>query len=92
MTRVANLNVSYANVSDYGIVTAQTTGTYYPVLINGATTGNYALAAGPAGISFNLATNNISATSFSGNLTATGTVQAANLKATAYRTRQLQQV
>ena len=28
-TRVSNLSVNYANVSDYGVVTAQTTGTYY---------------------------------------------------------------
>jgi len=86
-TRVANLNVAYANVSDFGAITAQTTGTYYPVVISGSTSGNYAHAVGPTGISFNLATNTISATTFSGNVTASGTVQAANITATAYITR-----
>jgi len=86
-TRVANLNVAYSNVSDYGAITAQTTGTYYPVVISGATSGNYAYSVGPTGISFNLATNTVSATTFSGNVTASGTVQAANITATAFITR-----
>ena len=90
-TRVANLNVAYANVSDFGAITAQTTGTYYPVIISAGTTGNYAHAVGPTGISYNLATNTVTATTFTGNLsgnvTATGTVQAANITATAYITR-----
>ena len=90
-TRVANLNVAYANVSDFGAVTAQTTGTYYPVMVSAGTAGNYALAVGPTGISHNLATNTVTATTFTGNLsgnvTATGTVQAANITATAFITR-----
>ena len=90
-TRVANLNVAYANVSDFGAVTAQTTGTYYPVMVSAGTAGNYALAVGPTGISYNLATNTVTATTFTGNLsgnvTATGTVQAANITATAFITR-----
>jgi hypothetical protein len=90
-TRVANLNVAYANVSDFGAVTAQTTGTYYPVMVSAGTTGNYAHAVGPTGISHNLATNTVTATTFTGNLsgnvTATGTVQAANITATAFITR-----
>jgi hypothetical protein len=49
-TRVANLNVSYANVSDYGVVTNQTTGTYYPVFVSSNATGNYAHAANGASI------------------------------------------
>ena len=70
-TRVANLSVAYSNVSDYGVVTAQTTGTYYPVVINAGTSANYALAVGPTGISYNLATNAVTATTFSGNLSGT---------------------
>ena len=44
-TRVSNLSVAYSNVSDYGVVTAQTTGSYFPVLVNGSTTANRAMAA-----------------------------------------------
>jgi len=75
--------VPNANVSIYGAVTQQTTGTYYPVMVNGNTTANYAHAVTP-GISFNIATNTVSATAFAGNLTATGTVQAANVISTAF--------
>lgn len=58
-TRVANLSVNYANVSDFEVVTAQTTGTFYPVFVNGNTTANYALGSN-ANISFNAATGNLS--------------------------------
>ena len=67
-TRVANLNVSYANVSDFAVVTAQSTGTYYPVFVSGSSTANYALAAN-SGISANLANGSITATTIVGNLT-----------------------
>jgi hypothetical protein len=66
-TRVANLNVNYANVSDFGVVTAQSTGTYYPTFINGSSTANYALAAN-SGFSANLANGGLTATTFIGNL------------------------
>ena len=55
ITRVSNLNVAYANVSDYGAVTTQTTGTFYPVFVSANTSANYALASN-ANISFNAAT------------------------------------
>ena len=67
-TRVSNLNVNYANVSDFNVVTAQTTGTFYPTLINGSTTANYALGAN-ANLSFNAATGALSATLLTGTLT-----------------------
>ena len=67
-TRVANLNVSYANVSDFAVVTTQSTGTYYPVFVSGSSTANYALAAN-SGISANLANGSITATTLVGNLT-----------------------
>lgn len=67
-TRVSNLNVAYANVSDFGVVTAQSTGTYYPTFVSGSSTGNYALAAN-SGISANLANGSITATTFVGNVT-----------------------
>jgi hypothetical protein len=67
-TRVANLNVSYANVSDFGVVTAQTTGTFFPVFVNSSSTGNRALAAN-ANLSFNAATGALSATLLAGTLT-----------------------
>ena len=60
-TRVANLNVSYSNVSDFEVVTAQTTGTFYPVFVNGNSTANYALGAN-SNLSFNVATGNLNTT------------------------------
>ena len=67
-TRVANLNVNYANVADFGVVTAQTTGTFYPTFISGSSTGNYAQSAN-SNLSFNAATGALSATLFTGTLT-----------------------
>jgi hypothetical protein len=61
LTRVANLSVAYSNVSDFGVVTTQTTGTFYPVFVSGNTTANYALASN-ANISVNAATGNLSVT------------------------------
>jgi hypothetical protein len=60
-TRVSNLSVAYANVSDFGVVTSQTTGTFYPVFVSSSATGNRALGAN-ANISFNAATGNLSTT------------------------------
>lgn len=65
-TRVANLNVDYANVADFINVTAPGTGTGYLVFAN-ATTGNIAEYTS-SGISANLANNAISATTFVGAL------------------------
>jgi len=65
-TRVNNLNVNYANVSDYGVVTTQTTGTFYPVFVNGSGTGNYAQASN-ANLSFNAATGALTTTILFGN-------------------------
>jgi hypothetical protein len=89
--RVANLNVSYANVSDFQVVTAQTTGTYFPVFVSSSSTGNRALGAN-ANISFNAATGNLSVTLLnitananagnigtSGVLVATGNITGGNL-------------
>jgi hypothetical protein len=59
--RVPNLNVSYSNVTDFSVVTNQTTGTFFPVLVSSSSTGNRALAAN-ANISFNAATGNLSVT------------------------------
>lgn len=67
-TRVANLNVSYANVSDFGVVTTQTTGTFYPVFVNANTTANYELASN-ASFRFNAATGNLIATLLTGTVT-----------------------
>ena len=57
--RVANLNVSYSNVTDFSVVTNQTTGTFFPVFVSSSATGNRALGAN-ANISFNAATGNLS--------------------------------
>ena len=90
-TRVSNLSVAYANVSDFGVVTTATTGTFYPVFVSANTTGNYALASN-ANISFNAATGNLTSRLLNvtsnanvGNLgtggliTATGNVSGGNL-------------
>ena len=70
-TRVANLNVSYANVADFINVTAPGTGTGYIVFAN-ATTGNVAEYTS-SGISANLANNSITATTFVGALSGAAT-------------------
>lgn len=66
-TRVANLNVNYANVSDFEVVTTQTTGVFYPVFVNANTTANYALASN-ANLSFNATTGTLTSTLFAGTL------------------------
>ena len=98
-TRVANLNVSYANVSDYLAVTFQTSGTYYP-LLSSSTSGNVAQSAN-ADLSFNAATGALTATLFTGTLTTaaqpnitstgtltslavTGNISAGNVSATTF--------
>lgn len=79
-TRVSNLNVAYSNVSDFGVVTAQTTGTFFPVLANGSATANRALAAN-ANLGFNIATGNLSSTILYANstVTAVGNITGGNL-------------
>ena len=67
-TRVANLNVNYANVADYGVVTTQTSGIFYPVFVNGSTSANYAQGSN-ANLSFNAGTGELSATLLTGTLT-----------------------
>ena len=67
-TRVANLNVNYANVSDFEVVTTRTTGTFYPTFVNASTTGNLSLSSN-ANLSFNAATGALSATLLTGTLT-----------------------
>lgn len=79
-TRVNNLNVAYANVSDFEVVTAQTTGTFFPVFVNGSATANRALGAN-ANLGFNAATGNLSATILYANstITAVGNIVGANI-------------
>ena len=67
-TRVANLSVNYANVSDFSVVTNQTTGTFFPVFVNSSATGNRALGAN-ANVSFNAATGALISTLYTGTLT-----------------------
>ena len=67
-TRVANLNVAHANVSDYSVTTTQTTGTFYPTFVNANTTGNLSLSSN-ANLSFNAATGALSATLLTGTIT-----------------------
>ena len=65
-TRVSNLNVSYSNVSDFEVVTTQTTGVFYPVFVSGNTTANYALGSN-SNLSFNSLTGNLSTTILNAN-------------------------
>ena len=67
-TLVPNLYVARANVADFGVVTTQTTGTFYPVFVSGSSTANYAHASN-ANLSFNAATGNLIATLLTGTLT-----------------------
>ena len=67
-TRVNNLNVAYANVSDYSVTTTQTTGTFYPTFVNANTTGNLALSSN-ANLSFTVSTGKLTATQLGGTLT-----------------------
>ena len=73
-TRVPNLNVSYSNVSDFGAVTTQTTGTFYPIMVSANTSANYALASN-ANISFNAATGQLTTSA----LAVTGNANVGNL-------------
>jgi hypothetical protein len=80
-TRVANLNVSHANVADLISISDVNTGTYYPILANAAT-GNVSEGSN-ANLSFNAATGALSTTSLTttGKVTM-GTVQYANTDGT----------
>jgi len=66
-TRVTNLNVAYANVSDFNVMSALTTGTYYPTFISGTAAANYALGSNTA-FSANIANGSFTATTFVGNV------------------------
>ena len=66
-TRVANLNVTYANVSDFGAVTTQSTGVFFPTFVSSSSTGNLALASNSA-LSFNAATGALTSTLLGGTL------------------------
>lgn len=78
-TRVSNLNVAYSNVSDFGVTTLQTTGTFYPTFVSSSATGNRALGAN-ANLSFNAATGNLKSTLFyaSSTITAVGNITGGN--------------
>jgi len=77
-TRVANLSVAYANVSDYSVVTTQTTGTFYPVFVSANTTANYALASNSA-LSYNVATGTLTTGNISAGSGTGGNISGANL-------------
>ena len=76
--RVANLNVSYSNVTDFSVVTTQTTGTFYPIFVSSTSTSNQALGVNNA-ISFNVLTSNLALT---GNLSVTANTNVGNIGAT----------
>jgi len=67
-TLVPNLYVARANVSDYSVVSTQTTGVFYPTLVGANTTANYFLASN-SNLSFNAASGALSATLLTGTLT-----------------------
>jgi hypothetical protein len=70
-TRVTNLNVAYANVSDFNVMTALTTGTYYPTFISGTAAANYALGSNTA-FSANIANGYFVATGLTATNISTG--------------------
>jgi hypothetical protein len=70
-TRVNNLNVAYANVSDYSAVTTATTGNYYLNFVN-ALTGNVQEYANTVFVA-NVANGAITATTFVGALSGAAT-------------------
>jgi len=72
--RVSNLNVNYANVSDFSNVVSETTGNTYLILANNSTSGNYQLRSN-SNLSFNVSTGNLIASI----LTATGNINGNNL-------------
>ena len=74
-TRVANLNVAYANVSDYVAVSALTTGTYYIPFVSGIAAANYTPGANTV-YSANIANGSLSATTFLGTI---GTASQTNI-------------
>ena len=74
-TRVANLNVAYANVSDYVAVSALTTGTYYIPFVSGTAAANYTPGANTV-YSANIANGSLSATTFLGTI---GTASQTNI-------------
>jgi hypothetical protein len=78
-TRVANLNVAQAGVSDNVTITTLSTGTYYPTFVN-AVTGNLAEGANATYVA-NIANGSFAATTFvgalSGAATTAGTVTTA---------------
>jgi hypothetical protein len=87
-TRVANLNVERANLSDSTLVTRQTSGLYYPTFVSGNSTSNYAVVVNP-NLSFDtssaiLNTINLNITSNAnvGNLNATTNVNTSNISVT----------
>ncbi len=71
-TRVNNLNVAYANVTDFTVMSALTTGTYYPTFISGTAAANYAQGSNTA-YSANIANGSFAATTFVGNLSGAAT-------------------
>ena len=77
-TRVANLNVDQSNIANYANVVTQTTGTFYPTMVNTNTTANYQLGSN-ANLSFAVSTGTLSATLFSGNGSSLTAIAGANV-------------
>jgi hypothetical protein len=67
-TRVSNLSVAYANVSDFGVTTTRTSGTFYPTFVSGNANGNFSLSSN-ANLSFDASTGRLTATQLGGTLT-----------------------
>ena len=76
-TRVSNLNVDRANVSDYSNVSLQSTGIFYPVFASSSANGSYTLGAN-ANLSFNAATGALTANTITSASGIGGTITGAN--------------
>ena len=77
-TVVPNLYVARSNISEYGNVVSQITGTFYPTMVSASASANYQLGSN-VNLSFAVNTGTLSATLFSGNGSSLTAIAGANV-------------
>ena len=77
-TVVPNLYVARSNISEYGNVVSQITGTFYPTMVSASASANYQLGSN-VNLSFAVNTGTLSATLFSGNGSSLSAIAGANV-------------
>jgi hypothetical protein len=80
-TVVPNLYVARSNISEYGNVVSQITGTFYPTMVSASASANYQLGSN-VNLSFAVNTGTLSATLFSGNGSSLSAIAGANVTGT----------